>query len=620
MRSAWRVACVRIPRFPIGAVWRAARGGPPAAQLQLPLEEPGAWQDTPAPGTNGRRNGRSHDLPLPLPAPSPDRDDVPSRIMDGRAGPRAPFAPPAAVPGRHWDEHPIALVSERRLRAVSAAAGRLGVRAGMRVPEARARCAALEVLDWDELAVAREITRATAAFLDASPQVTPVAGAPGCWWIGAHGFDGLGGERALAYALRRIAKRWHPRARVAIADSCVAARAATWASASDAHGTRHGTGHAADSTQHAAIFIVPPGGCAAYLAPAPLALLPMDDEMREALISLGMRTIGALAALEPIEVEQRWGNAGIEAWRLARGDDRRRPVLERPEMRRAVEVELPSPVATMEPVLFLVRPALERLVAELVSEGRAVASIAITLTLDAPASALPTGARAHTVTREVRPAHPLGRAAPLFERCRSVLERWTLDAPVCGVTVAIAASAPLSGDQGSLLDTTWRDPAAIDGALAKLREHMGPGVIVRPLARDEHRPEKQGAWAELEDIITGNGRTDEAGRQAANGRTDQRTNAADAAANGEEHAALRLLEQPEPVEVEWGADAPRAFRWRGRRIPIARAFGPERLTGDWWKGRYRRDYWRCEEATEEHIGQFLVFEEEEGWFLQGWYD
>ena len=27
MQSLWRVACVRIPRFPIGAVWRAARRG-----------------------------------------------------------------------------------------------------------------------------------------------------------------------------------------------------------------------------------------------------------------------------------------------------------------------------------------------------------------------------------------------------------------------------------------------------------------------------------------------------------------------------------------------------------------------------------------------------------------
>src|SRR5580704_16122583 len=31
----WRVACVRIPRFPIGAVWRAVPAAPVAPSLQL---------------------------------------------------------------------------------------------------------------------------------------------------------------------------------------------------------------------------------------------------------------------------------------------------------------------------------------------------------------------------------------------------------------------------------------------------------------------------------------------------------------------------------------------------------------------------------------------------------
>ncbi|HUF27642.1 MAG TPA: hypothetical protein VMM18_11770 [Gemmatimonadaceae bacterium] len=493
----------------------------------------------------------------------------------------------------------MALMSARRLRAVTAAAGRLGVRAGMGEAEARARCAALQVMEWDEMAVAREITRATAAFLEASPQVTPVAGAPGCWWIGAHGFDGLGGERALALALRRIARRWHPRARVAIADSCVAARAATWAS-----GGERGADTGAGAGAGAGMFIVPPGGCAAYLAPAPLALLPMDEEMRETLPALGLRTIGALAALEPLEVERRWGNVGLDAWRLSRGDDRRRPVLDRPEARRAVEVELPTAVTTMEPVLFLVRPALERLLAELVREGRAAASVAITLTLDAPVSALPANARAHTVTREVRPARPLGRLAPLFERCRIMLEGWALTAPVCGVTVAIPATAPLSGEQGSLLDTAWRDPAALDATLERLRAELGPAAVVRPRARDEHRPERQGTWEER-----GNGTNETNWTNWTNGTNETKA------------VALRLLETPEPVEVEMGSRSPSVLHWRGQRIALDRATGPERLTGDWWKGRYQRDYWRCEEAPGGgEAGHFLVFREEEGWYVQGWYD
>jgi transposase len=176
--------------------------------------------------------------------------------------------------------------------------------------------------------------------------VTPAAGAPGTWWVGATGFDALGGERTLLGALRCIARRWHPEARAAVADSCVAAHVATW-----------------DERQRSGV-IVPPGRDAAYLAPAPLGLIPMDAEMREALLSLGVRTAGALAALEPGDVERRWGDGGLLAWRLARGEDRRRPVLARAEGERRVEAELAAPVETTAPALFFVQAAVDRLVRE----------------------------------------------------------------------------------------------------------------------------------------------------------------------------------------------------------------------------------------------------------------
>ena len=326
MQSAWRVACVRIPRFPIGAVWRRVEGPQVAtrereAQLSLPIRE-----DVPPSASAGARN-RQWDETRSEPAP-PD------------AG------------ARHWDEQPIALAEGERLRAVTAAAGHARIRAGMTVSEARARCASLEVIPWDDVAVTGEITRATGALLIASPQVTPVAGAPGMWWVGAGGLDALGGERALVRTLLRIARIWHPAARVAVASSCVAARAATWAD----NGGR--TGHAASLHEHG--FIVPRDACAAYLAPAPLGLIPMEEELRQALIALGLRTVGAFAALEAEEVERRWGSSGLLAWQLARGEDRRRPVLTRIEARRSVTAELAMPAATMEPVLFLVRAALDR--------------------------------------------------------------------------------------------------------------------------------------------------------------------------------------------------------------------------------------------------------------------
>jgi protein ImuB len=615
VQSLWRVACVRIPRFPIGAVWRAAQRG-----------ETGR----PAPGKGSQ-------LPLPLMLPSKSPEAKQGAHASGLTPP-----PPEVV---HWDDMPIALsdATGKRLRAVSAAAGRAGVRAGMRPVQARALCAALIELPWDDMAVTAAITEASALFLAGSPQVTPVEGAPGLWWVGASGFDAVGGERTLAHALLRAARRWHPRPRVAIAGSCVAARAATWAGASFTNGP----------DDQALVHVVPPNGDAVYLASAPLALVPMDEELRAALQALGLKSVGALAALSAEDVERRWGEIGLRAWRLARADDPRRPVLARVETQPAIEVALSSPAETTEPVLFLVRAALERLVHELASQGRAVAAVAITLTLDDTRGALGSGP-VHTVTREARPARPLARVAPLFERCRALLDGWPLTAPVTAVRVAIAATAPLTGEQGDLLSASWRDIGAADAAIERLRAELGTDAIVRAEARDTHRPERAGVWRELSAFDAREVRSNSRERRADSRivgssnaplraepfapRDEQRPQAA----SGSDHqtirpksqrvlsivsemsfsssipAARRALDPPEPVEVLCEGETPCVVTWRGHRIPVVRALGPERLSGDWWDDGYRRDYWRCESVA----GDFTVFIDRsvDEWALQGWGD
>src|ERR1019366_202816 len=103
-------------------------------------------------------------------------------------------------------------------------------------------------------------------------------------------------------------------------------------------------------------------GCAAYLACAPLALVPIDEEFRESLISLGLRTARAPAPIGPGGAERRWGAEGRASWRLANGDAPRRPVLARTDASRFVSTELAISAATMEPVLFIVRAALAQLV------------------------------------------------------------------------------------------------------------------------------------------------------------------------------------------------------------------------------------------------------------------
>jgi protein ImuB len=305
-----------------------------------------------------------------------------------------------------------------------------------------------------------------------------------------------------------------------------------------------------------------------------------------------------LAALEAEDVERRWGELGLRAWRLARADDPRRPVLARVETQPAVEVELSSPAETMEPVLFLVRAALDRLVAEMIAQGRAVAAIAITLTLDDARGAL-TNAPAHTVTREARPARPLARVVPLFERCRALLDAWPLTAPVIAVRVAIVSAAPLTGEQGDLLSTSWRDLGAADAALERLRAELGTNAIVRAEARDTHRPEKAGVWRAVEAPESSERFTVHGSRFTLS-------------------QARRAFDPPETVEVQCDGDTPCEVTWRGHRIAVTRAVGPERLSGDWWDDGYRRDYWHCESLA----GEMTLFLDraDDQWRMQGWGD
>lgn len=600
MQLEWRVACVRIPRFPIGAVWRAARRGDLGAsgvQLLLPFRAPEKADLTspPRPLAFSRGNGG---------APSLSSESATSTAT--LLSPRLPSS-------EHWDDLPIVLTEpagpkttagRRRLRAVSAAAGRAGIRAGMTLAEARAICAEVHEYLWNDVAIAGATTEMTAQLLAASPQVTPVAGTPGMWWVGASGFGGRGGERELAYALRRIAARWHPRPRVAIADSCVAARAATWAGTSFQQGD-----------DRSLVCIVPHGHDAGYLAPAPLALVPMGDELRLALQALGLRTVGSFAALSAEDVERRWGAEGLQAWRLTHGEDHRRPVLARVPDLPVVDAELPMPATTIEPILFLVRAALDRLTTHLAARGQAVAALSITLSLDDRRGALPANAlaRAHTVTREIRLARPVARSTPLFERCRALLDTWPLTAPAIGVGVSIVTAAPLSGEQGDLLNAAWRDAAAVDAALARLRAELGPNVVVKPVARDAHVPDRAGAWIE-EGTNAGSAPVQSATTESA----AERSAPGETATAVRTDPAIRLLESPESVFVVCDDGVPRVVTWRGRRLTIERAVGPERLSGDWWDDGYRRDYWRCESA----FGDFVLYLDrmDDQWWVQGWFD
>src|SRR5258706_13897989 len=65
--------------------------------------------------------------------------------------------------------------------------------------------------------------------------------------------------------------------------------------------------------------IVPVGDEKAFLASQPIAVLPLDADIHRRLRQLGIRSLGALAALPEAAITAQFGGVGRRLWRLAAG-------------------------------------------------------------------------------------------------------------------------------------------------------------------------------------------------------------------------------------------------------------------------------------------------------------
>ena len=85
---------------------------------------------------------------------------------------------------------------------------------------------------------------------------------------------------------------------------------------------------------------------------------------------------------------------------------------------------------------------------------------------------------------------------------------------------------------------------------------------------------------------------------------------------------LRLLPEPVPVQVDTEAGRLLEVRGAGSARAIAAAEGPERLSGDWWKDPYRREYFRVCTVEGELLWLYREVRRsgELRWWLHGWWD
>ena len=246
-------------------------------------------------------------------------------------------------------------------------------------------------------------------------------------------------------------------------------------------------------------LLVPPGESAGFLAPLgigelnqPAVGVDRGGGDRAGLVDLlhrlGLRTLGAFAALPVDDVASRFGSGGVRAHRLARGLDERPLARSRPPVDLTVTRVLDPPVQRVDAAAFAAREPAEQLHAALAARSLACLRLGVRARTEA-------GEELH---RMWRCAEPL-TASGIADRVRWQLDGWlTSRGPQqdhhrtgAGITELHLIPEEVVGGQ-ALQRGLWGEPGEDDDragrALVRVQGMLGPDAVLIGVLRGGRDP------------------------------------------------------------------------------------------------------------------------------------
>jgi len=529
---------------------------------------------------------------------------------------------------------PLAVVADRRgalvLASLTAEAVAAGLRPGMALGDARAI--------RPDLATRPEDPAARAAFLVAlrrwAGRFTP--------WVAAED-DGLvldvtgcahlfGGEAGLVAEVEAGAARLGLALRLGLADTPGAA----WAVARYA-GAETGLAFAGDAIDQEAratrsraqkrrwerggppeapageptTRIVPPGATIAHIGPLPVAALRLDPEVVAALQGLGLRRIADLAAQPRAALARRVGPVAAERLDQALGRAAEPISAASPPATFALRLGFPEPVGRVEDVLAGIDRLLAPLCDRLRSAGRGLRRLRLSLLRsDGGVAQREIGLARPTVEPgAIRPilALSLGEIDAGFGLDGLRLEALTTEPLATSVPRRLPPGPASQGgarDAPPTVGSETTDPDLAGDLTADLFGRLGARLGLEALLRlspaSSHIPEKA--------------------------TTEMAAAFVPPAPGWPPTGRMRppLLFTPEPIIPADDDKPPVHFVWRRQPQRRTAAWGPERLTPEWWLDdpAWRsgpRDYWRVETADGVRLWLYAALggETAADWFAQG---
>ena len=270
---------------------------------------------------------------------------------------------------------------EQFIGEVSAAAEAYGVRAGLRLGEALARCPTLRLIAPDPVGVADAWDAHLRTLEGIGAAVEP--GPPGTAWFGAGGLRTLHGGtlEGVLVATRRALKGGRPsNARQRPAAPAAVTGAVRLGAAPSPFAALAAAGRA--RARRPEIAPLAAAALAAYMAPLPVSLLLARPEVAmlpDALERFGIGKLGELAKLPRAALADRFGAAGPLARELAQGKDT--PLVPRTAAERLEErLELPESASGVQLQRGL-DLLIDRLLARRERRGRALRAVVLSAAL-----------------------------------------------------------------------------------------------------------------------------------------------------------------------------------------------------------------------------------------------
>lgn len=455
------------------------------------------------------------------------------------------------------------------------AAAEHGVRLGMSLAEAKALCPLLAHADHDADADRRGIEAVGRWLMQFSPTVAIEH--PDALLLDVTGSERLfGGMNSLLVLARTAITKLRLSHRIAIAPTPGAA----WAIAS----------YGRDETSVLRI-----NDLEDVLNPLPVVALRVGNDMAAVLFGLGIETIEQLVRLPRQTLPSRFG-----AILLTRIDEAFGRLVEplipiTTAIKIRTSVEFDCALQSLETIWAALKLLLERVLVPLSKMNCGVRGMRVEFFCE----------KAVTIDLTISLSRPTRDSTTLLNLLHSAVETAKTRSGFVGIALSVPIYEKVTDEQLDLLDREQQiAEAELDDLIQRLRVRLGEDSVLSVRLREFYQPEHSYQFRKTNHINTA---------------------IKDGVLPLPRARPLHLL--PSPVEVRCmlalaveGNSLPMSFTLEGCIHQVTHLNGPERIGGQWWKGRDKtRDYYDVEDQSGRRFWLFHVLETGK-WYLHGLFD